>query len=259
MNIILLDKYTEEIKYWNPFTDFKDIIFFKDISEYYILGPSNSDNEIYIWLFKINCINNTEIILSTLENSTNNDSCISISIKNNIGKINYVNECNKHRGKDLIYWSIQIMKHLGCNKCILIDQAEKKCIHRNFENYVSLSLIHKLRKNQTYYEEFDFVPYNKNNNNYRTNKLIELNMIVKELQDIKWEEYNIEHVKWQEFYNMFSKYYPSPILAFKQFRGTICGIFYDILYLLNNPEQPSYKLLSNINNIISKSVWMKLL
>ena len=31
-----------------------------------------------------------------------NDTCIDIFIKNGIGKINYINKCNNHRGKDLI-------------------------------------------------------------------------------------------------------------------------------------------------------------
>ena len=69
------------------------------------------------------------------------------------------------------------------NKCILNDQAEKKCnsSKRFFKNYVSLSLIHKFKKNKTYYEEFDFIPYNKNNNQYKNNKKLELNELVKKL------------------------------------------------------------------------------
>jgi len=61
------------------------------------------------------------------------------------------------------------------------------------------------------------------------------------------------------FYHIYSQYYPSPILAFKQFNEDNCGIFYDILYFLNQSEQPSYDLLNKINFIISKSIWMKLL
>ena len=254
MDVLLLDKYTNNIEYWNPFEEFKDIIFFSGMTEYYILGPLNIDNETYIWSFRINCISNIEIMLTTQQNSKNSDPCISISIKNDVGKINYDNECNKYRGKDLIQWGIAIIKHLGCNRCILNEQTEKNCSNHNFT-----SLIHKLRKNKTYYEEFDFVPYNKNNNNYRNNKSIELNSLIKELQEIRWDQYNIDHIKWREFYDMYGQYYPSPILAFKQFREDICAIFYDILYLLSVCEQPSYELLFKINYIISKSVWMKLL
>ena len=158
-----------------------------------------------------------------------------------------------------LVFSIEIIKHLGCNKCILNDQAEKKCSKRYFKNYVSLSLIHKLRKNKTYYEEFDFIPYNRNNNLYKNNKSIELNKLIIELQEIKWNKYTIQDEKWKEFYDVFSQYYPSPILAFKQFTEDNCGIFYDILFLLSRPEQPSYELLYKINSIISKSIWMKLL
>ena len=61
------------------------------------------------------------------------------------------------------------------------------------------------------------------------------------------------------FYNLYSQYYPSPILAFKQFNENNCGIFYDILYFLNLPEQPSNNLLNKINSIISESVWIKLI
>jgi hypothetical protein len=79
------------------------------------------------------------------------------------------------------------------------------------------------------------------------------------LQEIKWNKYTIQDEKWKEFYDVFSQYYPSPILAFKQFTEDNCGIFYDILFLLSRPEQPSYELLYKINSIISKSIWMKLL
>ena len=259
MDIILIDQYTKNIPHWNPFEEYKDINFFKDIKTYYILAPKNNDNEIYIWNFKITYRNENEIMLSTIKNSINSDPCIDIFIKNGIGKINYINKCNNHKGKDLIKWTIEIIKHLGCNKCILNDQAEKKCSRRQFKNYVSLSLIHKLKKNKTYYEEFDFIPYNKNNNVYKTNKKLELNELIKELQCIKWADYNIDDEKWKYFYQMFGNYYPSPILAFKQFTEDNCSIFYDILYFLGVPEQPSYELLFKINSIISKSIWMKLL
>ena len=259
MNVILIDEYTKNIPNWNSFEEYKEIDFFKDIKSYYILAPKNNDNEIYIWNFNINYRNNNEIILSTKQNSKDNDPCIDISIKNGIGKINYINQCNNNKGKDLIKWTIEIIKHLGCNKCILNDQAEKKCSKRKFKNYVSLSLIHKLKKNKTYYEEFDFIPYNKNNNIYKNNKNLELNKLVKELQLITWDKYHIEDEIWNIFYDMFSHYYPSPILAFKQFTESNCGIFYDILSLLNKPNQPSYEILHKINSIISKSIWMKLL
>jgi hypothetical protein len=259
MDIILIDQYTKNIPHWNPFEEYKDINFFKDIKTYYILAPKNNDNETYIWNFKITYRNENEIMLNTIKNSINSDPCIDIFIKNGIGKINYINKCNNHKGKDLIKWTIEIIKHLGCNKCILNDQAEKKCSRRQFKNYVSLSLIHKLKKNKTYYEEFDFIPYNKNNSVYKTNKKLELNELIKKLQCIKWTEYNIDDEKWKHFYKMFGNYYPSPILAFKQFTEDNCGIFYDILFFLSRPEQPSYELLFKINSIISKSIWMKLL
>ena len=88
---------------------------------------------------------------------------------------------------------------------------------------------------------------------------MELDNYVKELENMEWSKYNIQNEKWNIFYNMYSQYYPSPILAFKQFNEDNCGIFYDILYFLNQPEQPSYNLLNKINSIISKSVWIKLL
>lgn len=95
---------------------------------------------------------------------------------------------------------------------------------------MSLSLIHKLRKGITYYEEFDFIAYDKNNNKYEKSKIIELDKYIKELENIEWSKYSIQNEKWTIFYNLYSKYYPSPILAFKQFNEDNCGIFYDILY-----------------------------
>ena len=258
-DLILINKYTQNIEYWNPFEDYIDIKFFIGKTNYYILAPLNNNNEKYIWNFRLRCTNNNKIILSTVLQSKDEDPCIDLFIENNIGKINYINNCCDHNGKNIIKWCIEIIKHLGCKKCILIDQAEKKCNKRNFKNYVSLSLIHKLKKGITYYEEFDFIPYNKNNKNYANNKLKDLNKYVAELQQIKWSDYNIQNEKWTEFYNFYSPYYPSPILAFDQFTEGICGIFYDILNLINQPTQPSYDLMTKINSLISKSVWMKLL
>ena len=113
------------------------------------------------------------------------------------------------------------MKHLGCTKCIIIDQVK---------NYVSLSLIHKLQKGTTYYEEFDFIAYNKNNNQYAKSKIMELNKYVNELQNIEWSKYNIQNEKWNLFFNSYSKFYPSPVLAFSQFTSEKCGLFYNIYY-----------------------------
>ena len=124
--------------------------------------------------------------MSTSSYGKDNDPCIDIEIENNIGKIKYINNCHNDRGADIIRWIIEIMKHLGCKKCILIDQAQKDCKNRNYKNYVSLSLIHKLRKGKTYYEEFDFIAYNKNNNQYIKSKIEELDKNVNELEKIEW-------------------------------------------------------------------------
>ena len=88
---------------------------------------------------------------------------------------------------------------------------------------------------------------------------MELNNLVTNLRNIGWEKYNINNKKWTEFYNMYSIYYPSPFLAFKQFTPNNCGIFYDILFLLNNQSQPCFSDFQNVKSIIAKSVWMKLL
>jgi hypothetical protein len=259
LDIVLLDKYTKSIEHWDPYRDYKEINFFIGKSNYYILAPANMEKEEYLWNFRIRCTNNNKIIMSTSTYSNDNDSCIDIEIENNTGKIKYINNCHNHRGADIIRWIIEIIKHLGCKKCILIDHAQKDCKKRNYKNYVSLSLIHKLRKGKTYYEEFDFIAYNKNNNQYGKNKIVELDKYVDELEKIEWSKYEIQNDKWNSFYNLYGSYYPSPILAYKQFNEENCGIFYDILYLLNQSEQPSYELLNKINLIITKSIWMKLL
>jgi hypothetical protein len=48
-------------------------------------------------------------------------------------------------------------------------------------------------------------------------------------------------------------------MAFEQFTPDDCSIFYDVLFLLDNPSQDGFEILQNIKNIITKSVWMKLL
>lgn len=142
MDIILIDQYTKNILYWNPFEEYKDINFFKNIKTYYILAPKNNDNETYIWNFKITYKNENEIMLSTIKNSINSDSCIDIFIKNGIGKINYIKKCNNHRGKDLIKWTIEIIKHLGCNKCILNDiYIYTQKIIKNLNKYISYNIL----------------------------------------------------------------------------------------------------------------------
>jgi hypothetical protein len=102
LDLILLDEYTKNIEYWNPFDEYKDINFFIGKSNYYILAPLNNDNEKNLWNFRIKCDNNNKIVLSTSSFSIDNDPCIDIVIENNVGKINYVNNCHNNRGKSII-------------------------------------------------------------------------------------------------------------------------------------------------------------
>ena len=255
-NIINFNEYTKNIEHWNPFEQNIDISFFNNKLYYFILGPINNENLRYLWKFRIN-YNSNQLILNSIENSKNSDPCINIIIENKIGKINYINQCGDYRGRDLIDWMLKIMENLGCSKSILIDVAEKKCIDRNYTNYVPLSLIHKLWKGQTYYEYFGFIPYNKNDNHYKINKLLELNNNMNELYQLKWTDFNIDDEKWKLFQNKYCYIYDSPFLAYKEFTFNNCNIFYDILYLLEENNQKCSIILQKIKNIISKSVWMK--
>ena len=65
LDLILLDKYTKNIEYWNPFIEYKDINFFISKSNYYILAPLNIDNEEYLWNFRIRCYNNNKIVVTS--------------------------------------------------------------------------------------------------------------------------------------------------------------------------------------------------
>ena len=263
-NILTYDNETKKIFHWNPYEDDIDMTLFNSISNIYILGPYQITGDLqnekyrYLWSFSIIKRGN-DIILSSLVNSYDGDPCIKIFIKKNIGEIKYVYTCDEYSGKNIIEWSIKIMEKLGCEKCILLDMAEKKCENRNSHNYVSLSLIHKLWRNKTYYEQFDFHPYHKNNTEYKTNKIDELNNKVAELKQIPWDKYHNEmnNEKWNRFKILYGEIYKSPFSAFAQFNPKNCSIFYDILYFLDNPEQPSFRLLTEIKNIISKSIWMK--
>lgn len=255
-NIINYNEITKTIEHWNPYEQDKDLDFIKSKSNYFILGPINNENIRYLWNFKI-YHNNDDFILNSIENTKNSDPCINIIIKNKIGKINYINQCGDYRGRDLIGWMLKIMENIGCNKSILIDFAEKKCNNRNYKNYVPLSLIHKLWKGQTYYEYFGFIPYNKSNNLYKNDKLLEFNNNIEELYTLKWNDFNINSDKWKLFINEYSYIYNSPFLAFREFTFNNCDIFYDILFLLEESNEKSSIILQKINNIISKSVWMK--
>lgn len=266
MNVLNYNEYTKNIEYWDPFTQKIDPSFFIDKKYYYILGPRISildgvyeARELkYLWKFII-VVNNNEIILNSLQNSKNDDPCINIQINlsDKEGKIKYINKCNQYSGKYIMLWVLQIMKRFGCRTCILEDNGEKKCNPRNFDGYVPISLIHKLWNDKTYYEYFDFRPYNKNNKEYKDNKMIELDNYFEQLKKMSWNLFNINHRKWNEFRKNYENIYPSPFSAFFEFDFSNCALFYDIINLLDNPSQPSYELLSNIKNIISKSTWIK--
>ena len=266
MNVLNFNEYTKNKEYWDPFTQKIEPSFFIDKKYYYILGPRISildgvyeARELkYLWKFKI-VYNDNEIIFNSLQNSKNSDPCINIQInfKDRVGKINYINQCNQYSGKYIMIWVLQIMKRLNCKSCILEDLAEKKCSQRNFDGYVPISLIHKLWKDKTYYEYFDFTPYNRNNNEYKNNKMIELDNYFDILREMNWNLFDINHRKWNEYKNNYENIYPSPFSAFFEFDFSNCKLFYDVLNLLDNPSQPSYEILSNIKNIISKSIWIK--
>ena len=265
-NIINYNEITRNIEHWNPYEEFIDISFFKGKNRYFILGPENSDNLKYLWKFNIkyNSNENELKLYSGKEKKNSNNSlfsnpCINISIKNNTGKIDYINKCGKYNGRELINWMLEIMQKLNCNKCLLIDFAEKKCNKQSNPNYVPLSLIHKLWKGKTYYEYFGFIPYNINNNTFQTSKLLELNENMKKLKSLKWNDFNIDNEKWNSFKNKYNIIYDSPFLSFKEFTEEDCSIFYDILFYLDKFDQPSSEILNDIKKIISKSIWMKIL
>lgn len=249
----------DTIPYWDPYTKI-----FTDINEFtkeyntrtlFIVGPPNQYNMRYMWNFRI-VINNNEISFTSLEETSNKyDSCIRIFIKNKIGKINYLSQCDEYSGNKIVEWGIIIIKNLGCNKCILQDISEKKCENRNFTNYTPLSLIHKLWRDQTYYEKYGFIPIQKNNNNYKKDRSNELNNLVNKLRVISWDEIFISDKKWDKFLSQYKDIYKqSPFLAFQEFRPNKCGEFYDILYLLENASK-SGEIIRKIKNLISQSNW----
>jgi hypothetical protein len=259
MNILNFNEYTKNIPFWNPFSQKIEPSFFIDKNYYYILGPRIYNSDVvyetrelkYLWKFQI-VYREDEILFNSLQNSKNADPCINIQInlKDRIGKIKYINQCNQYSGKYIMIWVLQIMKRLDCKSCILEDQAEKICSQRNFDGYVPISLIHKLWKDKTYYEYFDFSPYNKNNNEYKNNKMKELDSYIDLLRDMNWDLFDINHRKWNEFKNKYEFIYPSPFYAFFEFDFSNCALFYDVFNLLDNPSQPSYQTLSNITPFI---------
>ena len=86
LDMIAYTKLTSnKIEYWNPFEDRKDIQFFENKKTYYILGPINNNDIKYFWNFNVK-LNNNELLLSTSSQTNDLDSCITLSIKENIGK-----------------------------------------------------------------------------------------------------------------------------------------------------------------------------
>ena len=94
MNILNFNEYTKNKEYWDPFTQKMKPSFFKDKKTYYILGPINNEDIKYFWNFHIR-LNNNELILSIIEQNKNLNQCITITIKDNVGRINYLNEVFK--------------------------------------------------------------------------------------------------------------------------------------------------------------------
>ena len=97
------------------------------------------------------------------------------------------------------------------------------------------------------------------NNTFQISKLLELNENVQKLKSLKWNDFNIDNEKWNKFKNKYKIIYDFPFLCFKEFIPDECSIFYDILFYLEKYDQPSSEILNNIKNIISKSIWMKIL
>jgi hypothetical protein len=97
-NIINYNECTRDIEHWNPFEQFLDISFFKNRHRYFILGPENENKLKYLWKFNIR-FNSTELKLysgkdkKNSKNSKFSNPCINITIKNNTGKIDYINKC----------------------------------------------------------------------------------------------------------------------------------------------------------------------
>lgn len=258
LSIRNFNEFTRLIKHWNPFEEKINYSLIND-NEIYILGPLNNESLRYLWLFSIKITSNGNIKISSIKNTDKEDPCIDIEIKKRIGTIKYINRCDNYRGKDLINWMLEIMKRFDCEKCTLIDMVELKCTERNKTNYVPLSLIHKLWKDRTYYEDFGFIPYayrNNNNNISGPNLLLDINNKIRLLQQIKWDRYNIiDDEKWRIFKQKYSTTYPSPFYAFKEFTPEKCGEFYDILYFLDLHTDE----LSQVKRLISKSKWIKIL
>jgi hypothetical protein len=257
-NILNYNEITRNIEHWNPYEVYYNIIFFTSKKCYFILGPENDKKLRYLWKFNIR-YNNEELKLYSTENSINTTPCINITIKDKVGKIDYINQCGDYTGRNLIEWMLEIMKKLYCEKCILNDQAEKKCNKRKKTNYVSLSLIHKLCRGETYYEYFGFSPYNIENSSYENNKILELNNLINNLKKLTWNDFSIVDEDWILFKNKYSIIYNSPFLSFKEFTNDNCNIFYDMLHHLDKYDQPSSESLNNVKKIISKSIWMKIL
>ena len=87
-NIINYNEITRNIEHWNPYEQYIDISFFDNKTQYFILGPVNSEKLRYLWKFKMRYVND-EFILYSTENSNNSNSCIKLTIKEKVGKIDY--------------------------------------------------------------------------------------------------------------------------------------------------------------------------
>lgn len=228
----------------------------------YILGPYNLHKMRYMWLFEFVIIGKNINIHSIKQNLNQDDSCMRIQIINQNGKINYIYKCEPYTGKDIIIWSIQILKSIGVKNVILIDDARKICESQRFKNYtISLSLIHKLWKNSTYYEIFGFIPFHKNNNNYKNSQINKLDEIIQQIKLIQWEEIKVLSFykdTWNYFTQLYKPYYILyPFCAFQEFLPEKCGLFYDILIIAiyHLQESKAKDLFHQANQIIHKSVW----
>lgn len=164
--------------------------------EYIFLGPrkniKNKNNiniiERYEILTKIINKNNGTIEISSIKRGLSGYKIFEIILKLNFNAIiENISKTNFYSGSDIMIFVLQILYRLNIKSCSLKDSSYYECTRNNFftTTEIPLKILKLLKKGNTFYSSFGFNPIDKTS---KTNKLINIKILIGQLYNISWNE-----------------------------------------------------------------------
>jgi hypothetical protein len=164
--------------------------------EYIFLGPrkniKNKNNiniiERYEILTKIINKNNGDIEISSIKRGLSGYKIFEIILKGNFNAIiENISKTNFYSGSDIMIFVLQILYRLNIKSCSLKDSSYYECNRNNFfkTTEIPLKILKLLKEGNTFYSSFGFNPIDKTS---KTNKLINIKILIGQLYNISWNE-----------------------------------------------------------------------